>query len=194
MRVLWTHAADGTPLRTLPPATTRWLAHWRPQLQTRGDAKANQPWWTLFRTEAARADTPRVVWADMGRRLRSTVLAAGDPTVPLNSCYVLRTPTMADALAVHALFASTVVNAWLDVLAEPARGGFRRYLGWTVAALPTPADWPRAVRLLRPFGSALMNHSASRDHAIAALDAAVLEAYQLTPLLVSPLLDWYHHE
>ncbi|WP_434478522.1 Eco57I restriction-modification methylase domain-containing protein [Gemmatimonas sp.] len=194
VRVLWTHAADGTPLRTLPPATTRWLAHWRPQLQTRGDAKANQPWWTLFRTEAARADTPRVVWADMGRRLRSTVLATGDPTVPLNSCYVLRTPTMADALAVHALFASTVVNAWLDVLAEPARGGFRRYLGWTVAALPTPADWPRAVRLLRPFGAALMSHSASRDHASAALDAAVLEAYQLTPLLVSPLLDWYHHE
>ncbi len=194
VRMLWTHGADGTPLRALPPATTRWLAQWRPQLQGRGDAKANQPWWTLFRTDAARADAPRVVWADMGRRVRSTVLAPGDPTVPLNSCYVLRTPTMADALAVHALFASTVVNAWLDVLAEPARGGFRRYLGWTVAALPTPADWPRAVRLLRPFGAALMGHGPAREHAIAALDAAVLEAYQLTPLLVSPLLDWYHHE
>ena len=194
VRVLWTHDANGVPLRTLPPATTRWLAQWRPRLQARGDAKVTQPWWTLFRTEAARADSPRVVWADIGRRLRSTVLTVGDPTVPLNSCYVLRTPTAADALTVHALFASTIVNAWLHVLAEPARGGFRRYLGWTVATLPTPADWPRAVRLLRPLGAALMCQGAARHHAIAALDAAVLEAYQLTPVLVSPLLEWYHHE
>lgn len=202
VRLLWTHGPDGTPLRTLPPATTRWLAHWRPRLQQRGDAKTSQPWWTLFRTEAARADTPRVVWADIGRSLRSTVLAAGDPTVPLNSCYVIRTPTLADAFALHALFSSQLVNAWLDVLAEPARGGFRRYLGWTVAALPTPSDWGRAVRLLRPFGQALMDASSNRDStrgaaadiSTGALEAAVLEAYQLTPMLVSPLLEWYHHE
>ena len=27
------------------------------------------------------------------------------------------------------------------VRAEPARGGFRRYMGWTVSTLPVPRDW-----------------------------------------------------
>jgi hypothetical protein len=191
-RIVWTHGADGHPLRTLPPATTRWLAQWRPRLQTRGDARHNQPWWTLFRTEAARSDTPRVAWADIGRTLRSTVLPAGDPTVPLNSCYVVRAPTYVDALALHALLSSTITNAWLDALAEPARGGFRRFMGWTVAALPLPANWARAVRLLHPLGAALSDRGPHLSPA--ALDAAVLEAYQLTPLLMAPLLEWYHHD
>ena len=43
-----------------------------------------------------------------------------------------------------------LVGAWLGILAEPARGGFHRYLGWTLALLPLPRDWPAAVRLLAP--------------------------------------------
>jgi hypothetical protein len=132
------------------------------------------------------------VWADMGRTLRSTVLPAGDPTVPLNSCYVVRAPTLDDAFALHALLSSTITNAWLDALAEPARGGFRRFMGWTVAALPLPTNWSRAVRLLHPMGAALSEGTPHVSRAV--LDAAVLEAYQLTPLLMAPLLEWYHHD
>ena len=197
LRVVWTHGPDGLPLRTLPPATARWLAQWRPRLQARGDARGNQPWWTLFRTEAARTDLPRLVWADIARRMRCTVLPAGDPTVPLNSCYVMRLPSLADAHALQALLSSSIANAWLNVLAEPARGGFRRFLGWTVATLPVPSDWPRAVRLLRPFGETLTGAAAespTRATTIAALDAAVLQAYQLPPTVLAPLMEWDRHE
>lgn len=196
-RVLWTHGPDGRPLRALPPATTRWLAQWRPRLQSRRDARQQQPWWTLFRTEAARADLPRLVWADIARTMRCTVLPAGDPTVPLNSCYVMRLPSLADAQTLMALLSSSVANAWLGALAEPARGGFRRYLGWTVAALPVPADWPRAVRLLQPLGAQLSRDGGpaqTNASTIATLDAAVLQAYQLPPLLITPLLEWANHE
>lgn len=197
LRLLWTHGADGLPMRTLPPATTRWLTQWRPRLQTRRDARRAQPWWTLFRTEAARFDLPRLVWADIARTMRCTVLHAGDPTVPLNSCYVMRLSSLDDAYALQALLSSSIANAWLSVLAEPARGGFRRFLGWTVAALPVPADWPRAVRLLKPFGEALTredSNACGNVTTIAALDAAVLQAFQLPASLVTPLLEWSRHE
>ncbi|WP_411279132.1 Eco57I restriction-modification methylase domain-containing protein [Gemmatimonas sp.] len=188
LRILWTHGPDGLPLRTLPPATTRWLAHWRPRLESRCDARARMPWWTLFRTEAARADTPRVVWADIGKRLRTRVLDAGDPTVPLNSCYVVRTASLDDAYALDALLNSTIAAAWLDVLAEPARGGFRRFLGWTVAALPVPHDWLRARTLLAPVGQRLAKH----EHVpINEHDLAVADAYDVPLRQLTPLLDWY---
>jgi hypothetical protein len=188
LRILWTHGTDGLPLRTLPPATTRWLAHWRPRLESRRDARARMPWWTLFRTEAARADTPRVVWADIGKRLRTRVLDAGDPTVPLNSCYVVRTTCIDDAYALDALLNSTIAAAWLDVLAEPARGGFRRFLGWTVASLPVPHDWLRARTLLAPIGQRLARHESVPTHEH---DQAVADAYDVPLRLLTPLLEWY---
>ncbi len=188
LRIVWTHDHDGAPLRTLPPATTRWLAHWRPRLERRRDARARQPWWTLFRTDAARADTPRVVWADIGKRLRTRVLEAGDPTVPLNSCYVVRTASIDDAYALDALLNSTIAAAWLDVLAEPARGGFRRFLGWTVASLPVPHDWLRARTILAPVGRRLAARSAPTPDEI---DRAVADAYEVSARHLLPLLDWY---
>ena len=188
LRILWTHGTDGLPLRVLPPATTRWLAHWRPRLERRRDARARMPWWTLFRTEAARADTPRVVWADIGKRLRTRVLDTGDPTVPLNSCYVVRTTSLDDAYALDALLNSTIAAAWLDVLAEPARGGFRRFLGWTVAALPVPRDWLRARTLLAPIGQRLARHELV---ATTELEHAVADAYDVPLRQLTPLLEWY---
>lgn len=151
-RIVWTHDTTGAPLRTLPPAAARWLSHWRRRLEARGDARGRLPWWTLFRTESARHDTPRVVWADIGKRLRTVVLAAGDPTVPLNTCYVLHAASDTDAWALHALLASPLAAAWLDTLAEPARGGFRRYLGWTVSTLPVPQHWAVARNALAEIG------------------------------------------
>ena len=73
--------------------------------------------------DAADARTARVVWADFGRRPSALVLPAGDPTVPLNSCYALPCRDPRDALAVAALLNSPLAAAWLNALAEPARGG-----------------------------------------------------------------------
>jgi hypothetical protein len=187
-RIVWTHGEDGAPLRVLPPATARWMSHWRRRLEARGDARRSQHWWTLFRTDAARYDTPRVAWADIGRTLRSEVLAAGDPTVPLNSCYVLRTPSEVDAWALHTLLTSPIAGAWLDTLAEPARGGFRRFLGWTVAALPVPADWNRARNSLAEIGrSRAQGVSISPDDTM----RVVARAYGIPRGDVQPLLDWH---
>jgi hypothetical protein len=198
LRVIWTHDQEGAPLRTLPPATTRWLLHWRPRLASRADARHRLPWWTLFRTDAARFDRPRVVWADIGRRLRLQVLRAGDPTVPLNSCYVVRPPSLEDAYALTALLQSTIAASWLDVLAEPARGGFRRFLGWTVGAFPIPADWPRAVSHLADLGRLLAadplppdDGPRLADHLAAELDECVAMAYQIPIAELLPLIDWY---
>ena len=187
LRIVWTHGPDGLPLRTLPPATARWMAHWRPRLELRGDARRQQPWWTLFRTEAARYDAPRLVWADIGKRLRTRILPAGDPTVPLNSCYVLRTATIEDARALEVIMRSALAAAWLDVLAEPARGGFRRYLGWTVATLPLPPDWHAARRLLTPLADA---HARGTEIPDAAQHDIIAQAYGLRADALTPLLDW----
>ncbi len=187
LSILWTHGSDGAPLKTLPPAAMRWLAHWRPQLERRRDARARQPWWTLHRTEAARYESPRVVWADIGKQLRPRTLGAGDPTVPLNSCYVLRTTSLDDAYAIEALLASPVAAAWFDALAEPARGGFKRFLGWTVATLPTPPNWTRARVALAD----LTSRRRSGEHITADEELRILAAqYGVLPQVLAPLLDW----
>ena len=187
-RIVWTHGQDGLALRELPPAAARWMSHWRKRLEARGDARGRQPWWTLYRTDAARYDAPRLVWADIGRTLRLTVLAAGDPTVPLNSCYVLRTASESDAWALHALLASPIVAAWLDTLAEPARGGFRRFLGWTVAALPVPSDWTRARVALADLGRRRAGGTPVPNDEFVGIVAA---AYGVRQCELQPLLDWH---
>ena len=187
-RILWTHDANGSPLQTLPPRALRWLNFWRRSLEARCDARANVPWWSLFRTESAKAQTPRVVWADIGKRLRTTVLHSGDPTVPLNTCYILRTSSDVDAQALDVFLTSSIAGAWLDTLAEPARGGFRRFLGWTVATVPVPAKWNLIkseladIYALRASG-ALVNERELND--------VILKGFGLVHDDVQPLLDWF---
>ena len=124
--ILWTHeTADGVPdlpMRALPPAAARWLAPWRHRLAARSDTHGRGPWWALFRTDSASARSPRVVWSDLGQVSRATVLPAGDPTVPLNSCYAVSAPSETDAHALCAIINSPIAAAWLNVLAEPADG------------------------------------------------------------------------
>ena len=141
----------------------------------------------LFRTEAARADRPRVVWSDFGRVPRAAVLPAGAPHVPLNTCYVVRTASDDDALALAALLNSALAAAWLGAIAEPARGGWRRFLGWTVAQLPVPADWAAAVRTLAPLGAAGWRGA---PPAADVLWEAVADCYGVPPALLRPLLEW----
>ncbi len=185
--ILWTHDARGEPLAALPAATHRRLLPWRRQLEQRTDGRGGL-WWALFRTDAARSDRPRVVWGDIGRTPRALVLRAGDPTVPLNTCYVVRTRTEDVAHAFATLLNSPVGTAWLGAIAEPARGGYRRFLGWTCARFPIPHDWERAIRLLAPIGRA-----ASEGQVLDtwSLTQEVLAAYRVSHSQVAPLLSWH---
>ncbi|HJU66342.1 MAG TPA: DNA methyltransferase, partial [Gemmatimonadaceae bacterium] len=137
-RLVWTHTGSGSavPLEQLPPGAAHWLAPWRRTLQARADGARRHRWWSLFRTPAAATECARVVWADFGRAPRALVLPAGDPTVPLNSCYVVPCQTSEDAFTLAALLNSPLAAAWLSLLAEPARGGYHRYLAWTMSLLP----------------------------------------------------------
>jgi len=187
--IVWTHAADGTPLDALPPLAARWLAPWRSRLSARSDLRGTRAWWSLFRTEAAAHERARVVWCDFGRVPRAAVIPAGDPTVPLNSCYVLSCDDRCDALAVAALLNSPFAAAWLGVIAEPARGGWHRYLAWTVSLLPLPHDWSRARAILAPIGARAALGEPPTNHELL---EAVCGAYRLKQADVAPLLAWSH--
>jgi hypothetical protein len=182
--VIWPHDAHGHALSALPPLARRWLLTYRRQLSERSDLHNRNQWWSLFRIESASGDKPRVIWADIGRRPRAMVAESGDNLVPLNTCYAVQCPTIDDAHALAALLNGPLVAAWLDVIAEPARGAYRRYLGWTMALLPIPRDWTTARKSL----AALSNCMRARSDAD--LLAAAVSAYGLTVRDVEPLLGW----
>jgi hypothetical protein len=190
-RIIWPYAprdASGDhPLAALPAHAAEWLIPWRPRLAARSDMRGSGPWWQLFRTESADATGPRVVWSDIGRTPRAAVLPAGDPTVALNTCYLVRAPSLADARALAALLNGPVAAAWLNVLAEPAHGGYRRYMGWTVSLLPVPAEWARGRELLAPLAE---RGEAGERVTPSALRAAALAAYGVPREAVEPLLAW----
>ncbi len=186
--IIWTHdESSGAPLVALPPLAAKWLAPWRRRLAARSDARAGRAWWTLFRTPAASSTRARVVWADMGRTPRALLLGAGDPTVPLNSCYVVPCDDHDDALALTALLNSPLAASWLNVLAEPARGGYHRYLGWTVALLPLPRDWRCARDTLAPLTERALRGQVPSNCEL--LEAAA-RAYGLRAAEIAPLIAW----
>ena len=186
-RIIWTHDRTGDAHATLPPLTERWLSRWRSSLEDRTDLHGNAPWWSLFRVDSADPTQARVVWSDFGRAPRATVLAPGDSTVPLNTCYVARCPTLEDAYALAALLNAPLTAAWLGAIAEPARGGHRRHLGWTMALLPIPRDWGRARASLAPIAErAMRGHLPTGDE----LHGATLAAYRLRADAVEPLMVW----
>lgn len=190
-QIVWTHGAAGV-LRVLPPHAARWLAPHRSRLVARSDSRGTHPWWILHRIEGAQSGHPRVVWSDLSRVPRAIFLPAGDPAVPLNTCYVLRCPRADDAQALSALLNTPLAAAWLRTLAEPARGGYRRLFAWTMALFPLPADWPRARGILAPITA-----SASRATAGGGVPSsedlleAALDAYGLRRDDVAPLLEWH---
>lgn len=186
-RIIWTHDAAGSPLTALPPLTARWLARWRGALTKRTDLRGRQAWWSLHRIDGAHPDRARVVWADVSRGPRACVLPAHSPVVPLNSCYVISCRDDVDAAAFATLLNSPLAAAWLDALAEPARGGFRRYLGWTVARLPIPSDWARARSILAPIGRrGVAGEVVGSDEL---LDAAIA-AYRVRASVARALVEW----
>jgi hypothetical protein len=186
-RIIWTHDESGRALRALPPRTYRRLSQFRRELESRSDARGQSRWWSLFRTEAADCSRPRVVWSDVSRSPKAALLPKGDNSVPINSCYVARCRTAEDALTLVALLNSPIVAAWLNCLAEPARGGYHRYLGWTMSILPLPRDWVRAVELLAPVASRAIE---GRYLSPGELQSIVLDAYGLCDADVAPLMKW----
>ena len=185
--LVWTHDTRGMPLRALPPEASRWLSPWRRRLRGRTDLRGSAAWWMLFRTEGADCSRNRVVWGDLGRAPRAAMLARDDPTVPLNSCYVLPCDDPCDALALTALLNSPLAAGWLNAVAEPARGGWHRYLAWTVALLPLPFDWSRARTILAPLAQRALAGDAPND---ATLLAAACHAYRVRGTDVAPLIAW----
>lgn len=185
-KIIWTHDVHG-PLSKLPPRALRWLASWKWELERRTDARGRTPWWTIFRTESATSSSPRVAWSDFGKSPRAAVIQANDPTVLLNSCYVCRCDNLTDAYALAALLNSPVTAAWLNALAEPARGGYHRYLGWTVALMPVPLNWSSARRILAPIAERASGGDAPGADTLL---AASLRAYGLRESEVEPLLLW----
>ncbi len=188
--LIWTHDPAGGALSTLPPRVARWLGHYRRPLAARADLRGTARWWSLFRTEGARADRWRVIWSDIARAPRAAILPAHAPDVPLNTCYVAYCRDEDDAFALTALLNSPLAAAWLDALAEPARGGYRRYMGWTMSLLPIPHEWDRAREPLAALARrATIDASVASPHALV---AAALEAFDLTHAEVAPLLAWSH--
>ncbi len=183
--IIWPYDARGRLLRSLPPCAARWLAPARTALAARSDARGSTPWWALFRTEAADPHAPRVVWPDLARFPHPRLLPIGDPHVPLNTCYSARfgdpVHALDDARAFATLLRSPPIAAWLAALAEPARGRYRRFLAWTVATLPLPADWPSARAVL-----AAVPPSAPADE----LSRVVAAAYGLSSDALAPLVAW----
>ena len=188
--IIWTHGETG-PLRQLPPQAAAWLRAHRPRLAARSDVRTGAAWWGLHRTEGASPARARTVWPDMVRTPRATWLQQGDPTVPLNTCYVLPCATEDDACAFAALLNTPLVAAWLRALAEPARGGYRRLLAWTIALMPLPRDWPRARDILAPLArDARRAAEQGTPPAGSDLLEAALDAYRLRHQDIAPLLEW----
>ena len=87
--LLWTHCDDGTSRRAIPPLARRWLSSFRDTLVKRTDLHGSGIWWSVFRTESAGSEHPRVIWADFGLRPRAIVVQEGARFVALNTCYVV---------------------------------------------------------------------------------------------------------
>ena len=132
--VLWTHGSDGLPLPRLPRELAERLSRHEERLKRRADYRAGPPW-QLFRTSLGFA-SHRVIWPDLGRRLTAAVPAAD--LVPLNTVYGIATRDASDAAALAALLNSGWVTALARLVADPARGGFRRFNASVVRGLPVP--------------------------------------------------------
>lgn len=177
---------DTAPLASLPAPLARHLAPHERALRARADLKPRDRWWTLFRTELVARGGWRVCWADISRALRATLLPPQSATVPLNSCYGVRCTDAIDALALVALLNAPLTSAFLALIAEPARGGFHRFLGFTTTSLPLP-DWDRARHTLAPLAARARRGDVPDART---LHHATLTAYGLRHDTVAPLLAW----
>jgi hypothetical protein len=162
--LLWTYAADGQPLHRLPPIVARRLAPHVDQLRSRTDYRGGSPW-QVFRTALAFA-RHRVIWPDLAVRLSAAVPPPA--IVPLNTVYGIATRDEGDAVALATLFNSRWLSALARLVADPARGGFRRFNARVVRELPVP-----------PADSPLWTELSRRGRGCEPADDLVADAFQL---------------
>src|SRR2546427_3903006 len=93
------------------------------------------PPWQLFRTSLGFA-SHRVIWPDLGRRLTAAVPAAD--LLPLNTVDGIATRDASDAAALAALLNSGWLTALARLVADPARGGVRRFNASVARRPPVP--------------------------------------------------------
>jgi hypothetical protein len=164
--VIWTHGPDGKPLARLPERLRQLLAPHDDQLRSRADYHGGAAW-QLFRTGLGLA-CHRVVWPDMGKRLAAAVPEAA--VVPLNTVYGIATRQASDAAALAALFNTRWLTALARLVADPARGGFRRFNARVVRGLPIP-----------PAGSPVWEQLAQCGSRREPADDLVADALELDP-------------
>ena len=104
-----------------------------------------------------------------------------------STCYVIACGDLTDALALTTLLNTPIAAAFLNTIAEPARGGWHRYLAWTVALLPIPRDWQHARDVLAPIADRALGGIAPTR---AELFTAACRAYRLRPCDMAPLIAW----
>jgi hypothetical protein len=162
--VLWTHDADGTPLARLPREFAARFSGKEERLRRRADYRSG-PLWQLFRTGLGFA-AHRVIWPDLARCLSAAVPSTD--VVPLNTVYGIATRDAAESAALAALFNSRWLTALARLVADPARGGFRRFNAGVVRGLPVPTA-----------GAGVWTELARRGHLHEPADDLVAEALEL---------------
>jgi hypothetical protein len=136
---------DGKPLTRLPTEVLELLAPHDERLRRRADYRGGAAW-QLFRTSLGLAPY-RVIWPDIAKRLAAAVPERD--AVPLNTVYGIATRDACDALALAALFNTTWITGLARLVADPARGGFRRFNARVIRGLPIPASGPVWDQLAR---------------------------------------------
>lgn len=162
--VVWTHGADGKPLSRLPKQLRELLAPHDERLRRRADYRGGAAW-QLFRTGLALAPH-RVIWPDIGKRLSAAVPERD--AVPLNTVYGIATRQAGDAAALAALFNTRWLTALARLVADPARGGFRRFNARVVRGLPIPSS-----------GSPVWDQLAQRGSRREPADDLIADAFEL---------------
>ncbi len=175
-RIVWTHDARGDVRLSLPPGAARHFERHAEALRKRADTGGAVPW-TLFRAGAGR-QVPRVIWADLARRLEAACLVEPPSLdwIPLNSCYVVLANSTAEALALCAWLNSTWIRAAARVTADPASGSFARFNARAVGAVPLPPAALEDERL-----SALARRGGRGDDVQVELDELVGDWLHLGP-------------
>ncbi len=170
---------------SLPPRAEAYVNRHTARLRSRFDYRGG-PLWTVFRTEPATAPW-RVVWPDITKRPQACVLelSAQPRAVPLNSCYVAPAEDRETALVISAVLNSTWARAIVQVLADEARGGYRRCNATVAARMPLPRR-PRSARKLIALAARAHSH---HDVEQADLDRAVADALGLPARTRRALVD-----
>jgi hypothetical protein len=135
--LIWAHDERGQPLGRVPPPLAEYFTRHERTLRRRADYRSG-PLGQLFRAKAAAAPH-RVVWPDLARRLEAVALVGElERAIPLNTCYLIVTPSRAASLRLAAWLNATPIRAVARARATVAAAGFARFNAATVGSLPLP--------------------------------------------------------